>query len=92
MWALLIAATIGWDMTSFVEQKHYLPTLSRLFGAVTDHDWGRALLFAAWLVLGLYLALGRRLPARGPGTALRGATRPVGRRPSGPSSTVRGGE
>ncbi len=62
VWVLLIGATIGWDATSFTEQKHDLPTLSRLFGDVTDHDWGRALLFAAWVVLGLYLATGWRRP------------------------------
>ena len=90
VWALLIVATIGWDMTSFVEQKHDLPTLSRLFGAVTDHDWGRALLFAAWLVLGLYLALGRRLPGKGPGAALDGGAGPAGRRPSRPSRSEGG--
>ncbi|MDA8311766.1 MAG: hypothetical protein M0Z46_14370 [Actinomycetota bacterium] len=65
VWVLLIAATIGWDLTSFVEQKHTLPTFSRLAGSVTDHHWGRALLFAVWLLVGLYLALGWRLPARG---------------------------
>jgi hypothetical protein len=82
VWVLLIAATIGWDMTSFVEQQHSLPTLSRLFGAVTDHDWGRALLFAAWLVLGLYLALGRRLPRKGSGGPPRASTGRIGPRPS----------
>ncbi|HTX62510.1 MAG TPA: hypothetical protein VMD28_02650 [Acidimicrobiales bacterium] len=63
VWVLLIAATIGWDAASFARQRHALPTLSRLFGDVTDHDWGRALVFAAWLVLGLYLAVGWRSPA-----------------------------
>lgn len=81
VWVLLIAATIGWDMTSFVEQQHDLPTLSRIFGAVTDHHWGRALLFAAWLVLGLYLALGWRLPEGVPGAPLRAGTGRAGRRP-----------
>jgi hypothetical protein len=71
VWGLLIATTVGWDMASFMKQKHDLPTLSRLFGDVTDHDWGRALLFAAWLVLGLYLAVGWRLPAGGRGADLR---------------------
>jgi hypothetical protein len=60
VWALLIVATIGWDVVSFVAQRHSLPTLSRLFGDVTDHDWGRAIVFALWLVLGLYLATGWR--------------------------------
>ncbi|HVC14427.1 MAG TPA: hypothetical protein VND62_06165 [Acidimicrobiales bacterium] len=63
VWSVLIAATVSWDLASFVAQSHSLPTLSRILGAVTDHDWGRALVFAAWLVLGLYLTLGER---RGP--------------------------
>jgi hypothetical protein len=66
VWAMLIVATIGWDATSFIEQRHDLPTLSRLFGDVTDHDWGRAVVFAAWLVVGVYLAFGSRVPLRGP--------------------------
>ncbi len=62
VWVVLILATIAWDATSFAEQRHSLPTLSRLFGSLTAHDWGRALVFAAWLALGLYLAIGWRLP------------------------------
>ncbi len=62
VWVLLIASTIAWDMVSFALQRHSLPTLSRLFGDVTDHGWGRALVFAAWLLLGLYLATAWRLP------------------------------
>ncbi len=67
-WAVLVAATIGWDLNSFVHQAHDLPTLSRLVGDVTRHDWGRALVFAAWLALGAYLAMGgrRRAGARRP--------------------------
>jgi hypothetical protein len=63
-WILLIAATIAWDLTSFTARLRSLPTLSRLCGDVTDHDWGRALFFAAWLTLGAYLALGWRRPSR----------------------------
>ncbi len=64
-WVVLLAGTAGWDTASFVEQERSLPTLSRLFGAVTGHDWGRALVFAAWLALGLSLALGWRRPRSG---------------------------
>jgi hypothetical protein len=62
VWVLLITATVGWDAASFAAQSRALPTLSRLFGDVTDHGWGRALVFAAWLALGVYLALGCRRP------------------------------
>jgi|GEM_PF-1219341 hypothetical protein len=64
-WVVVISATVGWDAFSFAMQRHSLPTLSRLFGAVTDHEWGRALLFAAWLAFGLYLALGWRRGSQG---------------------------
>lgn len=60
IWVVLVAATIGWDLNSFVHQAPDLPTLSRLVGAVTRHDWGRALVFALWLALGAYLAVGGR--------------------------------
>lgn len=60
VWTALITVTVVWDGVSFIEQKHSLPTLSRIFGAVTDHEWGRAVVFGAWLALGLYLALGWR--------------------------------
>lgn len=64
VWAALIAATVGWDLYSFGRQEHDLPTLSRLAGDVTAHEWGRALFFALWLALGAYLALGWRSPPR----------------------------
>ena len=72
-WVVLVAATIGWDLNSFVHQAHDLPTLSRLVGDVTRHDWGRALVFAAWLALGTYLAMGgrRRAGARRAARATR---------------------
>lgn len=61
-WVLLIAVTVVWDVATFVAQRRSLPTLSRLFGDVTGHEWGRALVFAGWLALGLYLSLGWRRP------------------------------
>lgn len=64
VWTLLIAATAAWDGASFAVQRHWLPTLSRMFGAITDLQAGRALVFAGWLVLGLYLALGWRRPVQ----------------------------
>lgn len=86
-WAVVIAATVGWDAASFVAQEHSLPTLSRVFGALTDHDWGRALVFAAWLALGLYLALGWRLPRPGPQGTRRPLRPPLPRpRATGPPS------
>jgi hypothetical protein len=78
-WMLLFAATVAWDMASFVAQRPDLPTLSRLFGDVTDHDWGRAVLFAAWLVLGLFLATGWQMRKREAG----GNTGPASRRVAG---------
>lgn len=60
LWVVLVAATIGWDLNSFAHQAHDLPTLSRLVGDLTRHDWGRALLFAAWLALGAFLVAGGR--------------------------------
>ncbi len=83
VWVLLIAATAGWDATSFSEQRHDLPTLSRLFGDVTDHDWGRALLFAAWLALGAYLATGWRRRSRDPAADVDHANGRTGPRPGG---------
>ena len=62
VWVVLAAATIGWDLTSFLHQSHSLPTLSRFVGAVTRAAWGRATVFAAWLALGAYLAAGGRRP------------------------------
>lgn len=60
IWALLILAAIGWDLYSFSQEVPYLPTLSRVFGDVTDHEWGRALVFVGWLALGAYLTAGWR--------------------------------
>lgn len=63
LWVLLAVATIGWDLNSFLHQAHSLPTLSGLVGDVTRHDWGRSLVFAAWLALGAHVALGWRRSA-----------------------------
>ncbi len=60
IWAALIVATISWDLYSFSLEVHSLPTLSRLFGDVTAHDWGRALIFAGWLALGACLTFAWR--------------------------------
>jgi hypothetical protein len=60
VWIVLVAAAIGWDLTSFLAQSHQLPTFSSLTGRVTHHPAGRAVLVGAWLALGGYLSLGRR--------------------------------
>jgi hypothetical protein len=60
VWVLLVLTVIGWDLNSFVHQAHDLPTLSYYFGRVTRWWWGRALVFAAWLAVGGYLAVGWR--------------------------------
>jgi hypothetical protein len=59
-WVLLGSAVIGWDLYSFVQQAHAWPTLSSLFGRITLHHLGRAVVFALWLATGLALALGHR--------------------------------
>jgi len=64
VWAILVAAAIAWDLTSFAAQVHDLPTLSYFAGHVTAHHWGRSLVFAAWLALGAYLALAWRTAGR----------------------------
>jgi hypothetical protein len=61
IWSLLIGATIGWDLTSFVGQSHALPTLSHFVGHVTRYKVGRGFIFALWLALGAYLAAGCRV-------------------------------
>ncbi|MGH8979609.1 MAG: hypothetical protein ACRDWE_01120 [Acidimicrobiales bacterium] len=65
LWSVLVLAAIGWDLYSFSEEVHSLPTLSRLFGDVTGHEWGRALVFAAWLLLGACLSIGWRRRSSG---------------------------
>ncbi|MHB1552890.1 MAG: hypothetical protein ACYCZP_02980 [Acidimicrobiales bacterium] len=88
-WVLVISATVGWDGFSFAMQRHSLPTLSRLIGAVTDHEWGRALLFAAWLAFGLYLAVGWRLGLQEPRAKSRGLGDPGGTPPRSLRSSSR---
>jgi hypothetical protein len=60
IWTVLVLAVIGWDLNSFAHQSHTVPTLSTIFGHVTDSHGGRAALFFGWLVLGASLALGWR--------------------------------
>jgi hypothetical protein len=63
IWVALVLAVVGWDLNSFVHQHHDLPTLSSIFGHVTDSRAGRAGLVALWLALGAALAGGwRRRP------------------------------
>jgi hypothetical protein len=62
-WSVLVLAVIGWDLNSFIHQSHDLPTLSSIFGHVTDSRVGRGCLVALWLALGTVLAVGwRRKP------------------------------
>jgi hypothetical protein len=63
LWAALVAATVGWDLVSFVFQSHDLPTLSYFIGQVTRYRIGRGVVFAVWLSLGGYLAAGWRTKA-----------------------------
>jgi hypothetical protein len=60
VWVVVVLAVVGWDVTSFVAQAHDLPTLSYFVGRVTRYEWGRAAVFAAWLAVGGYLAVGWR--------------------------------
>jgi hypothetical protein len=63
IWAVLIAAVVGWDIVSFIYQAHALPTLSFFIGHVTRYRIGRGLVFALWLGTGGYLAVGWRAKA-----------------------------
>jgi hypothetical protein len=62
VWVVLVLAVIGWDLTSFVHQSHDLPTLSSIAGHISSTSAGRAALVAAWLALGVALAVGWRRP------------------------------
>lgn len=64
VWTALILAFMGWDANSFAHQTHDLPTLSYLFGRVTRFWWGRSLVFLGWVLLGCWLATGRRVTRR----------------------------
>jgi hypothetical protein len=59
-WAVLLGGTVAWDLVSFVKQSHTFPTLSYFIGHITKHEAGRGALFALWLALGAYFALGTR--------------------------------
>jgi hypothetical protein len=63
VWSVLVAATVGWDLVSFVVQSHTLPTLSYFIGRVTRYRVGKGVVFALWLSLGGYLAAGWRTEA-----------------------------
>ena len=58
VWAILLLAVVGWDLNSFAHQAHDLPTLSYYMGRVTHFHWGRALVYAIWLVAGVGIAAG----------------------------------
>ena len=60
LWALLLAAVVGWDAYSFSHQSSHLPTLSRVIGGVTRYPLGRASVFLVWLALGAVLVFGQR--------------------------------
>jgi hypothetical protein len=60
VWTVLISATVGWDLVSFIYQEHSLPTLSYFVGHVTRYATGRGFLFALWLAVGAYLVAGWR--------------------------------
>jgi hypothetical protein len=60
VWIALGLAVVGWDLNSFVHQRHDLPTLSAIFGHLTATVPGRAAVIAAWLTLGTALAIGWR--------------------------------
>jgi hypothetical protein len=64
IWTVLVAATVGWDLVSFIFQSHSLPTLSFFIGEVTRYRIGRGLCFAVWLGIGGYLVAGWRTEAR----------------------------
>jgi hypothetical protein len=64
VWSILIAGVVGWDLCSFVVHSPSFPTLSTLVGHVTRHPVGRGLLFASWLALGWYVAVGGRAESR----------------------------
>ncbi len=63
-WVALVLTAVASDLVFvLVVKSPDAPTLSRLIGAVTARPAGRALLFAAWLGAGSWIALGwRRSP------------------------------
>jgi hypothetical protein len=57
-WAALAAVAIGWELFCFTsEPRSAHPTLSSLMDMADATRWGKVLLFAAWMALGLYLVL-----------------------------------
>jgi len=64
VWTVLLGAVVAWDLVSFIVQAHALPTLSYWIGHVIRYRLGRAVVFALWLGLGLYLAAGWRTEER----------------------------
>lgn len=64
VWAILVTAIVAWDLTSFISQSHELPTLSYEIGRVTRWHWGRTVVFAAWLAVGIALACACLVPRR----------------------------
>ena len=63
MWTIVIGGVIGWDLVSFAEQSHTLPTLSYFIGHVTRYRIGRGVVFALWLGVGAYIVAGYRAEA-----------------------------
>jgi hypothetical protein len=63
IWTIVIGGFVGWDLVSFVEQSHALPTLSYFIGHVTRYRIGRGLVFALWLGVGAYIVAGYRTEA-----------------------------
>lgn len=59
-WVLVVLGAAGADLTFFLERSPNDPTLSRLIGDVTAAPAGRAILFAAWLAWGAWVAFGWR--------------------------------
>jgi hypothetical protein len=66
VWTALVVAVVGWDLVNFIVQSHALPTLSYFIGRVSRYQVGRGVLFAVWLVIGVYLVAGGRAKAREP--------------------------
>ncbi len=60
VWLALFASVVGWDLHSFLEEVHELPTLSYLLGRVTRFHAGRAALVAGWMAAGWYIVTARR--------------------------------
>lgn len=56
-WLVLLVALAGWELLAYVQEPRMEhPTLSSLVNAALDTHTGRAVAFAAWLVVGYRLA------------------------------------